>query len=332
MQQIEQVRLGFIHGLTTTQVDFYAKEKFDAAQMEEIRLALEDGLTYEDIDKFAKVEFGHEQMNHVRIKISNDKKIGEEKKSNLLKKRLKNGLLFSCLLLVLLGGGVFVFFAKEEIALYFQPLELSLTTDKVTLNINEPFIAMNYVAGYTEGENIELILPYDITTTTLGEQKILYKLKNEKKVVSKIIILTVLDNEGPLLELKEHTVTLIRNKETFSCRNYIASCDDNVDGDCRDFVECSDELDKSLSKQVIHYVITDTSGNTVTKELEVSFKEEVKVPVATKAPSSGSSGGQSPSTAQPSTPTSSGTGGWTIVEDSGWIYEDVPSDVTVEFE
>lgn len=323
---MEQVRLGFEHGLTINQVDIYAKSCFDPMQMEEIRFAFEDGLTLDDIDKFAKPEFGYEQMNHVRIKIRNEKKVDENKQADLTKKYLFNIFLFAViagLLIVIVVGSIL---AKGELTLYFEQLELVLSDSEVEVEYNSPFLAMNYVKEYTEKDGVELILPEEIHTDVLGSQIVLYKVRNAKKVITRELIVNVVDRTAPILELSDSEVTLIKNKDQFSCRVYIAKAEDNVDKNIIEKVKCSDEIDLSKNEQEIEYSVSDESGNEVSKKLIVYLKEEPKPIPVKPIQKLENNTGYVPAPVPAPAPVQtwqSGSESYSESSDTGWIYEDI---------
>lgn len=264
--QIEEVKEGFKNGLTIEQVDYYAKPIFDHLQMEELRLAFQDGFTYEQVDSFGKPEFNHEAMNHARIKLKNSNLIDEKASADLSTKRIKNLILFAILSIIFIVLILISIFAKTEITLYFQKLDIVLTDKKITLNYGEPFNAFNYVKSFTEGNNIEIILPEDVNTNLLGIQKVLYKIKNPKKVITKTLELEIIDTIKAEIVLKTNEV--YNDKFYQGCRYYIESAFDNVDGNVYEKVNCYEDENQ------ITYTYTDTSSNNTTEI--INFKSVPK--------------------------------------------------------
>lgn len=64
--QLEQIRLGFEHGLTMEQIEVYANPEFKWPQMREVREGFESGLALEQVGYYAKPEFTSLQMQEIR--------------------------------------------------------------------------------------------------------------------------------------------------------------------------------------------------------------------------------------------------------------------------
>ena len=65
--QMDEIRRGFITGLTEEQVSLYATSEFNNDQMREIRIGLETGLSNEQVSLYAKPYFSGFQMSVIRI-------------------------------------------------------------------------------------------------------------------------------------------------------------------------------------------------------------------------------------------------------------------------
>lgn len=205
LHQMEEIKEGFKNGLTIQQVDLYAKDCFDHLQMREIRIALQDNMDIEKIKIFALPEFNYDAMNHTRVKLM-DEQIEKEKEVKVVenKKKIKHSLSLINLFMTLVIASGIGFLLKDELLIYFQKINIQLKAEEVTLNYNDPFIAMDYVQEYTVKDGVELILPEDVKTDVLGKQQLLYKIKNKRNVKTVYLTLNVVDQEAPVIEINKH--------------------------------------------------------------------------------------------------------------------------------
>lgn len=260
--------------LDIEQVEYYASKKYDHLQMREIRLGFEHGLSEEQIDLFAKYpeEYSYNAMNNARIKLENGNMIDEQAKAKVRSNQLKNGLLFSAFLLILVVIGVCGTVVKNYLDERNQELDIQLYADTIQLNYGDTFNPSKYIKSYTNADNVELTIPEPIDTHQLGSITITYSLRNHIKTIKKQVQVVVVDFENPIITLSNQEVTLIRNQDTFSCKAYLSSAVDNVDGDITNKVECSN-VDSSKDTQTVKYTVKDSSGNEGTKELKLTFKD-----------------------------------------------------------
>lgn len=271
--QMDEVKEG-LKVLDIEQVEYYASKKYDHLQMREIRLGFEHGLSEEQIDLFAKYpeEYSYNAMNNARIKLENGNMIDEQAKAKVRSNQLKNGLLFSAFLLILVGIGVCGTVVKNYLNERNQELDIQLYADTIQLNYGDTFNPSKYIKSYTNADNVELTIPEPIDTHQLGSITITYSLRNHIKTIKKQMQVVVVDLENPIITLSNQEVTLIRNQDTFSCKAYLSSAMDNVDGDITNRVECSN-VDSSKDTQTVKYTVKDSSGNEGTKELKLIFKD-----------------------------------------------------------
>lgn len=61
-EQVEQIKLGVVGGLTKDQIELYARPQFNASTMRVIRKALESGLPPEKVRELARPSLDWEQM------------------------------------------------------------------------------------------------------------------------------------------------------------------------------------------------------------------------------------------------------------------------------
>lgn len=271
--QLDEVKEG-LKTLNIEQVEYYASKKYDHLQMREIRLAFEHGLSENQIDLFAKYpeEYSYNAMNNARIKLENENMIDEQAKVKVRSKQLKNGLLFVVIILVVAVIGVCGTVLKYYVNEKNQSLEITLYADTIHLNYGDTFNPSEYIESYTKADNVELSVPEPIDTHQLGTFTITYSLRNHIKTVKKEAQVIVVDLEKPVITLSNQEVTLTRSQDTFSCKAYLSSAIDNVDGDITGKVECS-SVDTNKDTQTVKYTVKDSSGNEGEKELKLTFKD-----------------------------------------------------------
>lgn len=273
LMQMDEVREG-LKNLTTEQVDVYAWPKYNCLQMRELRLGLEHGLTEEQISVYKDPRIGYRQMNYNRIKIENANAINEKADAELRKKRYLNVFIVFSIIAVVIGGSYAGWYFRDFLQAKFQKLELKLTSDTVTLGYGEAFNPLDYVESYTEEDGVELILPDPVNTEMIGEQTVVYKLKNPQKTVTAELKIMIADDEAPIIVLNAREATLVRTKDEFACRTYLSNAFDTVDGDLTDQVTCSD-ADISLDEQTVTYSVEDHSGNKSETGLLLHYKDPV---------------------------------------------------------
>lgn len=328
--QLKEIRTGIEHGLSTTRIRLYAKPDYDSHQMEQIRLAIENGLTDEQIATFADPAFSDDEMEHIRTRLEFERRSKEEITEDLHRKRLHNILIAVAALGLLLVIGLIGFFGFDTVRDYLQPLNITLTVSDVTLEPGDIFSPMNYINSYTT-KDTELILPDPIDTSRTGDQKVLYKLRNNHKSISKELIVHIRDQDAPTLTLTTDQVQLTRNQDIFSCRAYISSATDAYDGDLTDKVTCSSMIDWSKDKVTVPFTVSDSSSNTAQEDLTVTIIDKPKpTPTPPPTPTSAATPVPQPSwTPEPDSGGRSSSGGWqssgweTHSETSDWVYEDV---------
>ena len=99
------------------------------------------------------------------------------------------------------------------------------------------------------------------------------------KSVSKELILNVVDGDSPVIKLNKKEVTLTRGEDEFSCKAYLSSADDTVDGDLTDSVTCASKdtddgkISEKKDKQTVEYSVKDKAGNVGTAELILKFND-----------------------------------------------------------
>lgn len=275
--QMNEVKTGLRNGLSTSQVNMYAKPEYDFMQMQEIRLALEHGMSENEIAAFASPEIDYKAMQYSRMQIEDLNSVKENAAADLRKKHIRNIVIALSGVAVALLIAFVGFHMNDYLSIRNQALNLNLKEDTVTLAYDAPFAATDYVSDYTKQSGVQLILPSNVDTKKLGEQEAVYTLKNSMKSITKTLMINVVDQEAPVITLNTHEVTLTRGTDTFSGKAYLTSAVDDVDGDLTEHVTWNDP-DSSADQQTVQFKVTDSSGNTGTADLIVHFKDPDPAP------------------------------------------------------
>lgn len=277
--QIQEIEEGLKHGLSVNQIEIYAKDCYDNMQMQEIRLGLEHGLSEPQMAVFLHPNISYEEMRYNRQQIEDLNVINEHANADLLKKRISiiGRVLIVIAVIVAVGAGLYV--GREYIQAEFQTIELELDEEEATVNYGDSFIPLEHVKSYTKEDGVELILPQEIDTKKIGKQTLIYTVKNKMKSVSKELVLNVVDGDSPVIKLNKKEVTLTRGEDEFSCKAYLSSADDTVDGDLTDSVACASKdtddgkISEKKDKQTVEYSVKDKAGNVGTAELILKFND-----------------------------------------------------------
>jgi len=253
-------------------VDDIADERFQPEQLE----VLVKGKTYHvDITVINDPAIPAEQMNGILEHIMAEMGIYEDHYENVRRKWLKNTT-WLLILLVFSLGGIFLYFAnKDVIASYTNELVLEVE-DEVTIEAGSKFHAADYIVSFTD--TAKLTLP-KVNTALPGIQYVEYGIANEAKQKTATLKLNVVDTTAPKIRLHQDYVSL-KDVSAFSCRDYLKSAMDSVDGDVSDRVTCS-PFDVNAKHQEIQYSVSDAAGNKATAILPVDIAEE-KVSVPSK--------------------------------------------------
>ena len=277
--QLQEIEEGLKHGLSVNQIEIYAKDCYDNMQMQEIRLGLEHGLSEPQMAVFLHPNISYEEMRYNRQQIEDLNVINEHANADLLKKRISiiGRVLIVIAVIVAVGAGLYV--GREYIQAEFQTIELELDKAEATVNYGDSFIPLEHVKNYTKEDGVELILPQEIDTKKIGKQTLIYTVKNKMKSVSKELVLNVVDGDSPVIKLNKKEVTLTRGEDEFSCKAYLSSADDTVDGDLTDSVTCASKdtddgkISEKKDKQTVEYSVKDKTGNVGTAELILKYND-----------------------------------------------------------
>ena len=266
--QVYQIRDGIRNEIDVTP---YLNIQYSWQQMEQIKLGILQDI---DISYYAMPEMPAEQMEHIREKLMIQAGIHEERpriRINVDWKKVGKaaGITAAAILTVFV-----IYLSKDWIARLFLPLELSLRNEEIWLECGQEFHPQDHVLSYTEGDDVELILPTDIDTSHPGDVTAEYSVRSGIKTVRKTMTIHCVDKTPPKILLKKAKANL-KDGEPFSCLAYIASVKDNCDGDLMDQVTCG-TLDPEQSIQKITINVTDSSGNKAEKFLMVEIERDLE--------------------------------------------------------
>ncbi len=272
------------------EIDDIADEHFNPEQLE---VLIKGKKHHVDIEVIRDPAIPAAQMNSILEHIMAEMGVYEDHYEAVRRKWLKNMTWLITLVLIVICVSVLYLFNKDLIAAYTDELNLEVEKE-VTLEAGSDFNAADYIVAFTN--TATLTLP-QADTLTPGTHYIEYSVSNGVKSKTAKLKLNVVDTTSPKIQLSQNYLSL-KASEGFSCRNYLKSANDIVDGDLTGEVSCS-QFDSDAVHQAITYSVVDSSGNKATAILSVDIEAAVKPTVPSQ-----SSTGIAPS---PSVPSSSQT-------------------------
>lgn len=278
--QIDEVKEGLQHGLTTDQCDIFAKPEYDFMQMQEIRKALENGLSEKEMSVFLDEKIDYQAMEHARLQLEDHNAINEKAHAEVQRKKATNLLLKIIILVIVIGGMIGGYFFRNYWNSKNQTLEIEFIQDDeepIKVEYGTTFIPMNYIKDYSKGEDITLVLPEEVDTTTIGKQTLIFTISNAVKSITKELEIEVVDDIAPTITLNTKEVTLTRGEDKFSYKEYLSSATDNVDGDLTESVTASKSNSKKDSNTITYSVI-DANGNEGTAKLKINWVDPKPTP------------------------------------------------------
>ncbi len=149
--------------------------------------------------------------------------------------------------------------SDREVAQYtdFDPMEGVTATDGNNNDITE-----------------QVTYESDVDTNEKGKYEVTYKITTEDgKEITKTITITVIDNEKPEINALDKTIYL---NSDFDPKDGVTATD-NEDGDLTNSIEVTKNEVKTdtIGDYKVEYSVTDTAGQTTTKEITVTVAEKV---------------------------------------------------------
>lgn len=267
-RQKNQLRLADEKGLD---IDIIKDPKYDWEQMREIALAMEFGL---DPTPLCNPNISSEAMENIRIHLFENQGVYENAKADIHLKRTRIMTIIIVITLLLSSIAAILYAKKDYIMAYYEDIDLTLTDDHITLSYGDTFHPIDYVKEYDEKNTITL--PKLQKMDQLTDYEYVYEVSNGVKTVDKVLIVTVIDDQKPVINLKQQEVTLTQGG-TFNPLDYVASVNDNYSKLTKEDITYEDNADTNQQgKFTFQYILKDSSNNKTTATLNVTVKEAPK--------------------------------------------------------
>lgn len=264
-QQLHQIEDGLKQGIDITE---YAGPQFDWMQMEQIKLGLLEGL---DVSIYANADIPANRMEHIREKREIESGRTEIQEHSVKQSRLKSWTWRLRIIAIILVIGIAGYYGWHYFSMMNQDLFITFAEPEVSIEYGQIFVPMKYVKDYTKDDNVELVLPDSIEMNVLGDQEVMYQIKNLWKTESFELTVHVVDTQSPVITLNSHDVTLTEGEDMFTPEAYIVSVIDNADGNLADRLTI--DADPNQTDQTVIYTVQDSSGNVSTEQLELHWKK-----------------------------------------------------------
>ena len=263
-RQKTQLRLADEKGLDISKMK---DPKFNWEQMREISLAMEYGLTP---DTLCDPEISAESMEKIRYSLMDQQSVFEDAKEEIKKKRTQRISLTIFIMVFAFIVSVVYLMNKDKIDKYIEPVLLELTTDRVTVEYGEDIHFMDYVKYYDKSQ--QLTIPLNEKLKKVNDYKFVYSVTNGIKTKEKALIVSVVDNIKPTIELIQSEITL-NNGEQFNPKDYIKKVEDNYDQLSADNVVINNSVDSNKDGDYeVEYQLEDQQGNVAISTLIVHIR------------------------------------------------------------
>ena len=263
-RQKTQLRLADEKGLDISKMK---DPKFNWEQMREISLAMEYGLTP---DTLCDPEISAESMEKIRYSLMDQQSVFEDAKEEIKKKRPQRISLTIFIMVFAFIVSVVYLMNKDTIDKYIEPVPLELTTDRVTVEYGEDIHFMDYVKYYDKSQ--QLTIPLNEKLKKVKDYKFVYSVTNGIKTKEKALIVSVVDNIKPTIELIQSEITL-NNGEQFNPKDYIKKVEDNYDQLSADNVVINNSVDSNKDGDYeVEYQLEDQQGNVAISTLIVHIR------------------------------------------------------------
>lgn len=264
-QQLRQIEDGLNNGVDITG---YVDPRFDWMQMEQIKLGLMEDL---DVSIYADASIPASQMEHIREKRKIESGRTEIQVNEIKQTRIRSWAWRFRLAAILLIIAIVGFYGWHYYSLLTQPLFIEFTESEVTLEYGQTFLPSKYIKNYTKSDNVELMMPESMKMDAIGDQTMIYQIKNGYKTETFELYVHTVDTQAPVITLNTHDITLTKGEDVFAAEAYIVNASDNVDGDITDQIHI-DVKDDQIDQTVV-YSARDSSGNESTEKLELHWKD-----------------------------------------------------------
>lgn len=188
---------------------------------------------------------------------------------------MKKIVVFLFCLVLISGAAVLFFVFKDKIFVDNTDIILKLKGDSLlTYEFGDSYEEPGYNASYKKEDITDMVkVSDDIDQTKLGEYTITYKINYKKKSSTKKRKVTFVDTTKPELVLEGKDTLTYYVGQKYNEPGYSAS--DNYDGDLTKEVVISDNINGSQEGEYsVEYIVSDSSGNSVSAKRVVIFKEK----------------------------------------------------------
>ena len=228
---------------------------------------MEYGLTP---DTLYDPEISAESMEKIRYSLMDQQSVFEDAKEEIKKKRTQRISLTIFIMVFAFIVSVVYLMNKDTIDKYIEPVLLELTTDRVTVEYGEGIHFMDYVKYYDKSQ--QLTIPLNEKLKKVNDYKFVYSVTNGIKTKEKALIVSVVDNIKPTIELIQSEITL-NNGEQFNPKDYIKKVEDNYDQLSADNVVINNSVDSNKDGDYeVEYQLEDQQGNVAISTLIVHIR------------------------------------------------------------
>lgn len=267
-RQKNQLRMADEKGLD---LDMIKNPLYDWEQMREIALAMEYGL---DPSPLCDPTISSESMENIRIHLFENQGVFENAKAEVSLKKTKIIAIILTVLIILCLILSILYINKDYLLALCEDVELELSDDNITLSFGQEFHPMDYVKSYNK-EN-KLILPATQEMNKLTDYEYIYEVDNGVKSIQKTLIVTVIDDQPPVIQLKQNDVTIIQGDD-FDVLDYITDVSDNYDNlSLKDIhYEINGDVTQ-VGNFTVLYSVADSSGNEASNTLNVKVEQKTE--------------------------------------------------------
>ena len=263
-RQKTQLRLADEKGLDISKMK---DPKFNWEQMREISLAMEYGL---NPNALCDPEISAESMEKIRYSLMDQQSVFEDAKEEIKKKRTQRISLTIFIMVFAFIVNVVYLMNKDTIDKYIEPVPLELTTDRVTVEYGEDIHFMDYVKYYVKSQ--QLTIPLNEKLKKVKDYKFVYSVTNGVKTKEKALIVSVVDNIKPTIQLTQSEIILDKGDQ-FNPKDYIKKAEDNYDQLSADDVVIKNTVDiNKYGDYEVEYQLKDQHGNVAVSILIVHIR------------------------------------------------------------
>ncbi len=265
-RQKNQLRMADEKGLN---LDMIKNPLYDWEQMREIALAMEYGL---DPSPLCDPTISSESMENIRIHLFENQGVFENAKAEVSLKRTKIIVIILTVLIIFCLIFSMLYINKDYLLALCEDVELELTDDSITLSFGQGFHPMDYIKSYNKES--KLILPAIQEMNKLTDYEYIYEVNNGVKSIQKTLIVTVIDDQPPVIHLKQSDVIIIQGND-FDALDYVINVSDNYDNlSLKDIHYKINGNVSQIGNFTVSYSATDSSGNEASNTLNVKVNQK----------------------------------------------------------